>query len=260
MKTNSFFLKVIRLSIRLMIKLEKFELLEKLEHEILIELGRGWGAETWREEVQILKRQITALDLDPTLIFDVGANIGHYSRELCSNFPRAQVIAFEPNPESFQQLLENLSNFSNFSAFNYGASDRTREDFLYESEVGSPLASIDNTNPIFTRIKIDLVSLDDFCRNADLSPDIMKIDVEGHEFKVMQGATETIKKLKMLQFEFGPTNIHSRVFFKDIWDFLAPLGFEINVMSKVGLIKIRHYKELYESYRTTNYLAIKTKK
>ena len=52
--------------------------------------------------------------------------------------------------------------------------------------------------------------------------DFIKIDVEGHELAVLQGAVNMINqnRIKVIQFEFNVANILSRVFLKDFYDLL----------------------------------------
>ena len=90
-----------------------------------------------------------------------------------------------------------------------------------------------------------------------LYPNTIRIGVKEHEFRVIQGAKKILEHLKLIQFEFGPTNIHSRIFLRDIWDYLTPKGFQLNIMTKSGLLEVSGYREIYESFRTTNYLAIR---
>ena len=47
----------------------------------------------------------------------------------------------------------------------------------------------------------------------------MKIDVEGHELDVLKGFGELIKKVRLIQFEFGGTNIDSKTYLRDFWEF-----------------------------------------
>jgi FkbM family methyltransferase len=191
------------------------------------------------------------------VIFDVGANIGKYSAELCRNFSESKIIAFEPDPNSYQELIKLKASFQNIEAFNIGVSKVSGRQILYAPEVGSPLSSFDNKNPNFKKIEINVISLADFCKVHNCIPNVIKIDVEGHEFQVLQGAEKILEHLKLIQFEFGPTNIHSRIFLRDIWDYLTPKGFQLNIMTKSGLLEVSGYKEIYESFRTTNYLAIR---
>lgn len=254
---NTIAMKFFRVLVRYLIKKKKIDLLEQYEHEVLIELGRGWGAETYKEEVQLVKSQTQKMNLETMVIFDIGANIGKYSAELCRNFPESRIIAFEPNPNSYHELIKLKDSFQNFEAFNLGVSRESGRQALYAPDVGSPLSSVDNKNPNYKKIEIDVISLADFCRTNNFIPNVIKIDVEGHEFQVLLGAEKILEHIRLIQFEFGPTNIHSRIFLKDIWDYLTPKGFQLNIMTKSGLLEVSKYREIYESFRTTNYLAIR---
>lgn len=252
-----FFLKSVRLFIRFMLRKKKLRFLETLEHEYLIELGRGWGAETFREEVGIVCEKASELAINLRIVFDIGANLGKYSVELSKKFPNAEILAFEPNPNAYALLERNLDLHGNCRAINIGFSQTTHSSTLYEPELASPLSSLDNKTIRSREIQVYLSSLNDFCKNEKVIPDFIKMDVEGHEFSILKGANSILTHVSLIQFEFGPTNIHSRIFFKDFWDLLTNLGFTIGVMTKTGLIEISEYKELYESFRTTNYLAFR---
>jgi hypothetical protein len=90
--------------------------------------------------------------------------------------------------------------------------------------------------------------------------DFMKIDVEGHELAVLNGAIKSLKGrlIKALSFEFGSGNLNSRTFFHDFWDMLTPLGFHIfRILPSSRLMPINKYSEDCEYFRgATNYIAI----
>jgi len=82
------------------------------------------------------------------------------------------------------------------------------------------------------------------------------LDVEGHEYAVLQGAKELIErnKIQFIQFEFGGCNIDSRVFFQDFFYFLSP-KYKIFRVLKDGLYPINEYSENLEVFSVTNYFA-----
>ena len=86
--------------------------------------------------------------------------------------------------------------------------------------------------------------------------DFLKIDVEGHEMNVLQGIGSKISHIKLIQFEFGGCNIDSRIFFQDFWYFFSTNNFKIFRISPFGLIELNQYKEIYESFSTTNFLCL----
>jgi len=89
---------------------------------------------------------------------------------------------------------------------------------------------------------------------------LLKIDVEGHELDVLTGALEMLKnhRIRMVSFEFGGCNIDTRTFFQDYWKFFAQFhGFEFYRITPSGyLTRVWKYREIYEQFRTTNFLVI----
>lgn len=75
--------------------------------------------------------------------------------------------------------------------------------------------------------------------------------------KVLKGAKDLIGKnsIDFIQFEFGGANIDSRTYFQDFYYLLTPY-YKIYRILKDGLIAIDAYKEIYEIFLTTNFLAI----
>jgi FkbM family methyltransferase len=130
------------------------------------------------------------------IVFDVGANIGetsmHFSR-LCG---KGQVISFEPDPDTFLQLENHLRNnrCDNVNALNLGLGKNEMEMKLEEKEnnSGGHRIAVDQDSD---GKKIKLSTLDRIVKKLNLSRvDFIKIDVEGYEFEVLQGAKETIDK------------------------------------------------------------------
>jgi hypothetical protein len=66
-----------------------------------------------------------------------------------------------------------------------------------------------------------------------------------------------LAELKIVQFEFGGSNIDTRTFFQDYWYLFTDLNFAIFRISPKGLIRINAYAETDETFSTTNYIAIK---
>jgi hypothetical protein len=104
---------------------------------------------------------------------------------------------------------------------------------------------------------IEVITLNEFCRNKKINPDVLKLDIEGYEFHALVGASEILSHLKIIQFEFGGTCIDSRVFFRDIWDLLTKANFHVARIADRGLILISHYSEEHEIFQYSNYIAFR---
>lgn len=135
---------------------------------------------------------------DGQTFIDVGANIGWYSLQLARLFPAATVLAIEPIPATFEYLKQNihLNGLTNIQSFNCGCwKEMDTLTFSYYPEQ-SGNASILNVSGYegAQPIKCLVVKLDDFAKQRGLHPDFIKIDVEGAELRVLEGAGKILKR------------------------------------------------------------------
>lgn len=137
------------------------------------------------------------------VIYDMGANLGYFSL-LCANHGegKSTVYAFEPIPGNMNILCRHLlmNKVANVLPVNMAVSD----------QFGIIDFSADNSSVSYTykqsseyygnraiNIKVAIISLDTLTGKFGFSkPDVLKIDVEGAELDVLNGATETIKKYR----------------------------------------------------------------
>ena len=204
----------------------------------------------------------------PVTIFDVGANKGHYTRELLDVFNgSADIWAFEPNPTSFQVLEESLVG-TRVRARELAFGDREETATLYSPGGPAQLASLYDTSTRMARFGMSVKSeqsvpvgtIDAFCEAEAIDRiHFLKLDVEGHELAVLRGAEKMLEagRIDAIQFEFAAANVFSRAFFRDFF-YLLNDRYRIHRILQDGLRPIDHYKESYEVFkRATNYLALK---
>lgn len=133
--------------------------------------------------------------------FDIGANIGWHSLTLSAKFRDAQFFCFEPIPDTYQHLLENirLNAFENINTYNLALSNvNSRQDYFFYKSCSGNASAVDlSTRPDVEKIECQQVRLDELMGKANLpSPDFIKCDVEGAELLVFQGALDTINSSK----------------------------------------------------------------
>jgi FkbM family methyltransferase len=173
--------------------------------------------------------------------FDIGANVGWYSLNIAKHFPDARVFAFEPIPVTFNSLKRNIdiNQPSNINLHNFGFSNREETLKFYYYPEGSSNASAANLSEGETvrEVLCQVRKLDDFVRNAEVSVDFIKCDVEGAELFVYQGGIECIKRDKpvifteMLRKWSAQFNYHPN----DIIELLVQVGYRCFVAKQKTL-------------------------
>jgi FkbM family methyltransferase len=142
-------------------------------------------------------------------VIDVGANIGQWSTGVALFNHTAQIIAFEPVPQTFQQLQRNAQPFSNIHCIQSAIGRETGTVKMYvesKSELSSPLLLTDDARVIHKttvspyEIEVPMTRLDDELDAFD-EISVLKIDVQGYEPQVIAGAQETLKRVQMIVIE-----------------------------------------------------------
>jgi FkbM family methyltransferase len=126
------------------------------------------------------------------LFVDVGANIGSYTI-LAGVSVGARVICFEPVPSTYDRLVTNLS-------INLLEETVKPANIGISNEIGTLLFTndLDTLNHVVTAsessgcVEVTVSKLDNLLEDED--PSILKIDVEGFETRVIEGAERTLKK------------------------------------------------------------------
>ena len=142
---------------------------------------------------------IEALTRSRDIFIDVGANAGFFSLVAAKLNPGLQAIAFEPNPKMFALLSQNkeLNPLSNLIAEPLALSNVETEATLFfnRSDMSASLVpDFQNCfNPTTGSVTVKTTTLDAYVeRNGLEGSMVLKVDVEGHEREVLQGAERTI--------------------------------------------------------------------
>jgi FkbM family methyltransferase len=143
-----------------------------------------------RYEADLVQRLLQGDDV----FWDVGANIGYFTLVAATALNnRGRIVAFEPGKNAYARLAENLSlnPYSNIQTFAVAVTDREGEAVLHLSgDIADSSASLYAAGQTQARHEVcRTVSLDHFLRDEGLDPpDLIKLDAEGAELAVLQGA------------------------------------------------------------------------
>jgi len=130
--------------------------------------------------------------------WDVGANVGLYAMLMAKWVgPEGRVVAFEPDPVNFSYLRKNAAanGFENMICVPTALSDRSGRA-RFEAEHG-PIGRVifPGNRPRGRVISVDLATGDGLVLEDGLPrPDVVKIDVEGHEVNVIRGMMQILQE------------------------------------------------------------------
>jgi FkbM family methyltransferase len=222
--------------------------------------GAGWDMTA---EVDVALRFIPEGD---ATVFDVGANRGHWSRDIRARRPgvRTRVVQFEPST-TCQETLRS-SQDADTTIIGKAVGETSGEVTFFVPEPGSGISSVHRQRDSYfqefkyTEETVPMTTIDEvIAGHAIPRVDYMKMDVEGNELAALRGAKKSLGAgiIRALAFEFGSSQINARAYFHDFWDFLHPLGFQFGRICPGGrLFPVDEYYEDLEYFRgATNYVA-----
>lgn len=213
-------------------------------------------------EVRIMRQLLPQCQV----VFDVGANVGKWTQKALTVNPVATVYCFEPSHATFEALsLCGFGSNVHLNQTGLGAEVTTRTFFKFSdtSSMNSlyerrGLEDSWDVNPQALTETIELTTLDAYCADHQIPQiDFLKIDVEGHELAVLQGATQMLagKHIRYLQFEYGGTFIDANILLKHIFELLLPLGYHLYKIMPDTLRPVEHYGYSLENFQYQNWLA-----
>ena len=131
------------------------------------------------------------------MVLEVGANIGAHTLLMAKLCAPGQVVAFEPTEYGCDKLKQNLvlnPDISNVTLIQAMVSNHTH---------ATPRNELSGSFPLFPgaskreKVKRACISLDEFAESTRLpSLHLLKIDVDGYDYKVLQGATRVLQEFK----------------------------------------------------------------
>jgi FkbM family methyltransferase len=156
-------------------------------------------------ETAKLFHRLKLMGLKPTHAVDIGGNHGNWTREVLAAFPQAKVTLFEPQRGLSQHhadlaadarvelVYAGVGDFDGTAPFTFHPRDDS-SSFLYDA--GEAAASGMEQGDVAIR------RLDSAMAESPFgAPDIVKIDAEGLDLKVLDGGPETIAKAKVVLIE-----------------------------------------------------------
>jgi len=200
------------------------------------------------------------------LLVDVGGFQGVYTKLFLGRFPAGRSLMFEPSSMNFHRLRDAFAGSANVEIVNVALGQSAGEATLYADSNASALGSLTKRQLDHVGIdfgvseQVSVETLDEAVADRGIKRvDLLKIDVEGHELDVLNGAKDLFKRraIGVVQFEFGGTNLDTHTTLRDFFHYFERCRYAIHIIRPNATTwPLGQYREIYEQYRFSNYLAL----
>tara|TARA_A100001388_G_scaffold214712_1_gene165197 strand:- start:28 stop:753 length:726 start_codon:yes stop_codon:yes gene_type:complete len=155
-------------------------------------------------------------------VIDVGAYTGTYVQALRRFGYKGKIISFEPVKKSHEILLKNASRDKNWIVYEKIAlgskKSKVKINISKKSDSSSILKikerhiRLEPNSKIISQEEVKLDKLDNILKNLIYKKDncLLKIDTQGYEYEVLQGAKKNLKKFKLIQLELSLVELYSK--------------------------------------------------
>ena len=183
------------------------------------------------------------------IIFDVGGNKGQSIEKYLKIFDKPIIHSFEPIKTEFDYMCSKFKNNKNIFLNNFALGDKTEEkEFNVTAKTSNSSFNKINLGTDWLKVrskeyntseegyvtsvqKVNVIKLDDYCKDNNISViDLVKIDTQGYEDKVLEGSLNSIKqnKIKAIVTEIMFDNVYDKYFsFSDLEKFIIPYNFRM---------------------------------
>lgn len=201
------------------------------------------------------------------VVFDVGANVGDWTKALLKNLPTTidniEIYCFEPVSSTYSTLCCNLPEISPMLHIEELAlSSKSGTAELYErmeSNCGRNSLHYDPSIHDGQRTFIRMTTAADFCNDNNIEHlHLMKCDTEGHDFEVIQGALPMLsaERISVIQFEYNEMWILSRYFLRDVFAAIDGLPYKVGKLQPDYLLVYSCWHHEMDKFFEGNYVLI----
>lgn len=197
-------------------------------------------------------------------LLDVGSNVGYYTSLFTQiAIDNAQVVAFEPTPSTCAVLIKNVSGLKNVKIEQIALSNKTGTSNFFDygirhgvfnSTAAQPISFLKNKG---SEIKVQTDTLDNWCRNNNVKPSLIKLDTEGTEHLILSEGKMVLKtSAPVILLEVGGGDAWKDNI-KTSMDILTENNYQFFELSELGEL-IKHVRQ--DSYTYKNLVCIPERK
>ncbi len=225
-------------------------------------------ADPYVSEKNIIKYFLKKYKKENKVLFDIGANIGTWSKLVINQDNNVSVFAFEAINQTYKNLKKNFNQknhgitiinkaISNevgeFNIYNFGENEGTNSFFKNE------IIYQDSEKIIPTLEKVTTTTIDAFCKDNNINTiDYIKCDTEGNDLNVILGCKEMFNNNSIIafQFEYNWRWINAKSYLKDVFDFFENTDYLIGKITSKKVKIINKWNPELEQFYENNYLIV----
>ena len=196
----------------------------------------------------------------PSVVFDVGANVGDWSMLARNALPESQLHAFEIVESTYAVLRDRCAGKAGLVLNNFGLSDRSGTITMHLFDGTNELTShVAYPHGGYREVICPVRRGDEYMRERGIERiDFLKIDVEGAEHLVLHGfgAMLDAGQIDVIQFEYGKVNIITHFLLRDFYEFLESRGYLVGKLFP-DFVDFRPYELEDEDFLGPNYVAVR---
>jgi FkbM family methyltransferase len=230
--------------------------------------GNGNMATNGEIRVQTI---ISAFSKKESNVIDVGANVGDWSENWLKLSPKGKLYVIDPLERNIEIARQKLSThceseqqvyFEQCALSNNIASTSfyTNNDERLSGHDSLMDMGLIGYRESTTCIEVDTLTLDSLSLKIGLLEILfLKIDTEGSEFKILQGAKELLRQeaIEFIQIEFGHAARADRVFLHDIVNLMSQYNYSIFIIKPNGLAPLNFSPFTENRYSYINLLMVR---
>ncbi|HKZ07869.1 MAG TPA: FkbM family methyltransferase [Methylomirabilota bacterium] len=155
-------------------------------------------------------------------IVDVGFNQGDFSREALRRRPEARIVGFDPAASMQRAFASGFAHEPRVELLPFAVGHAPGEAEFHDSRDGNS-SLVGEASPGAERYRVEVVTLDEVADKRGWPRiDLLKIDAEGYDLHVLEGAERLLERqaIDIFAFEYNAPWIASRRFLKDAWTYL----------------------------------------
>jgi FkbM family methyltransferase len=172
--------------------------------------------------------------VEPATVIDVGANKGQFSSFAASRWPKARILAFEPLPRPAARYRRVLGDRATLFDCALGAEAARLEMHVASRDDSSSLLSLgERQKSVFhmdevATLSVDVQRLDKVLEGLVVAPALLKIDVQGYEYEVIQGLGDLAPEIEWIYVETSFVELYTgQRLHNEVAALLGELGYEL---------------------------------